>query len=220
MSVRVIVVDDHPTVRRGLRSLIEEESDMAVVGEADNGHAAIEITHQQIPDVLVMDVSMPELNGIEATRRIVAELPSVRVLCLSMHADQKVVAAMLAAGASGYVLKNAAATEFVEAVRVVAASQTYLSPSVASGVVNDYTLFLSGARKPAGPRLTSREREVLQLMAEGHGTADIAGRLTISAKTVATHRQHIMDKLGLYNTAALTKFAIREGITTLEPDPG
>ncbi len=217
MTIRVLVVDDHPTVREGLRSIIGEQSDMAVIGVAEDGYAAISAAREQAPEVVVMDVSMPGLNGIEATRRIQAELPHVRVLCLSVHADEHLVSEMLEAGASGYVLKDAAPVELVEAVRVVANRQTYLSPSVAGGVVRDYVSHLS-ADKAREPHLTSREREVLQLIAEGHDTGHIASRLTISPKTVATHREHLMQKLDLHSIAALTKYAIRHGISTAERD--
>ncbi len=216
MTIRVLVVDDHATVREGLKSWIDAQPDMAVIGEEKDGNSAIEAAGEHMPDVVVMDITMPDMNGVEATRRIVSQLPHVRVLCLSAHADDHLVSAMLQAGASGYVLKAAAARELVEAVRAVAANQTYLSPAVASAVVRDYRSYLSEPEQVR--KLTSREREVLQLLAEGHDTADIARRLSISVKTVATHREHIMEKVDLHNISALTKYAIREGITTSQPD--
>lgn len=216
MTIRIVVVDDHAIVREGLRSLLDRESDITVVAEAADGNAATEAAREHVPDVVVMDISMAELNGIEATRRIIAESPSVRVLCLSLHAEEHLVSAMLEAGASGYVLKACAAAELVTAVRTVAAHETYLSPAVAGGVVRDYVAHRTAAR--AGePRLTGRELEVLQLLAEGHGTKDVAGRLSISPKTVSTHRENIMRKLDLHSVAALIKYAIRRGVATVDP---
>ena len=216
-SVRVLVVDDHSIVREGLRSLLDAEPDIKVVGEAEDGNAAISEARQHQPDVVLMDVSMPRMNGIEATRRVVTELPSVRVVGLSLHADPHLVSQMLEAGAMGYVVKSAPVEEVTTAVRTVATSQMYLSPAVAGYVVRDYVT-TRVANKAREPRLTARELEVLQLIAEGHGTGEIAGRLFISAKTVSTHRENIMKKLDLFSVVALTKYAIRNGLTTAEPD--
>ncbi len=216
-DIRVLVVDDHPVVREGVRSLMDHEPDISVVGEAADGNAAIEVARRAIPDVVVMDVSMSALNGVEATRRITADLPQVHVLCFSLFADGHLVTATLEAGASGYVLKDAAPAELVTAIRAVAAHQTYLSTAVAGYVVRDYVAHRAAARTD-GPRLTRREHDVLQLIAEGGDTAEIAEQLSISTKTVGTHREHIMKKLDLHNVVALTKYAIRHGISTANPD--
>ena len=218
MSVRVLLADDHPVVRDGLRSVLGRESDITVVGKTADGNAAVEAVREHLPDVVVMDVSMPGLNGVEATRRIVGEFPRVLVLGLSLSADRHLVSEMLQANASGYVLKDAASEELVTAVRTVAANRTYLGPTVVGGVVRDYVANLDESRSRDGPQLTSRELEVLQLIAEGQDTAAIAARLRISTKTVGSHRGHIMKKLDLHSVAALTKYAIREGISTAEAD--
>lgn len=215
-SVRVLVVDDHSIVREGLRSLLEKESDITVVAEAPDGTSALSAALEHQPDVVMMDVSMPGMNGIEATRRVTSLVPDARVVCLSLHADPHIVSSMLEAGASGYVVKSADLIELATAVRTVAAAQTYLSPAIAGGIVRDH--LARRASLPSEPRLTDREREVLQLIAEGNGTGEIAGRLFISAKTVSTHRENIMRKLNLHNVVALTKYAIRQGISTAEPD--
>lgn len=214
MTTRVLVVDDHQVVREGLHSLIDRDPEMTVVGEQHDGAGAIEATRADPPDVVVMDVSMPGLNGVDATRVIVSESPAVRVLCLSMHSDQSVVSAVLEAGASGYLVKECASAELIEAIREVSATRIYLSPRVAGGIVHQYLEQLAATRSLDEPRLSGREREVLQLIAEGHTTKSIAGRLFISPKTVGTHRDHIKAKLGVSSVAELTKYAIRQGITT------
>ena len=214
-KVRVVLVDDHPVVRQGVRSLLDSELGITVVDEAEDGLGAIEAVREHIPDLVVMDLSMATLNGVEATRRIIAEFPSVRVLCLSLHADEHLVSGMLEAGASGYILKEAAVAELVSAIRAVAAGQTYLSPTVAGQVVRDY---VARRRADSVVQLTSREREVLQLIAEGHATKEIAAQLSISPKTVSTHRENIMKKLDLHDVVSLAKYAIRSGISTVSPD--
>jgi DNA-binding NarL/FixJ family response regulator len=216
MVVRVLIADDHRIMRDGLRSLIAEERDMTVIGEAENGRAAVRMVEDLSPDVVIMDVSMPELNGLEATRQIAGTLPGLKVIALSMHSDRRFVAGMLAAGASGYLLKDCAFDELVRAVRAVAAGQTYLSPGVAGAVVQDYVNRLTTADKPAPSVLSPREREVLQLVAEGWATKEIAARLHVSVKTIETHRGQIMDKLGVRSVAELTKQAIQMGLTSLD----
>lgn len=216
-TVRVVLVDDHPVVRRGLCALLDDEPGVDVVGEAADGNEAVELVKDLEPDVVVMDVSMRGLNGIEATQRIMQQSNEVSVLCLSLHTERPVVSAMLRAGASGYVVKASAPDELVTAVRTVASKRTFLSPVIAGGVVSDYVSRLDGAIGDE-PTLTSRQYEILQLIAEGDDTATIAERLSISKKTVGAHREHIMKKLDLHSIAALTKYAIREGITTLERD--
>jgi len=216
MGLRILLVDDHQIVRQGLRTLLEKEPDMEVVAEAEDGRAAVRLAREVSPQVVIMDVAMPDLNGIEATRQIVAESPGIKVIALSMHADRRFVANMLKAGASGYLLKDAAFEELAQAIRTVAANRTYLSPEVSDIVVKDY---LKGPQEEASAfsLLTAREREVLQLLAEGKSTREIADCLHVSVKTVETHRQQIMSKLDIRSVAELTKYAIREGLSSLDP---
>ncbi len=211
---RVLLVDDHAVVRAGLRALLDSQAGVDVVAESSDGEAAVAAAVESSPDVIVMDVTMPGLNGIDATREILARVPTTRVLCLSMHGDRDMVRAVLEAGATGYVRKECAPHELVEAIEVVSSRRTYLSPSVAAAVVNDYTELLASSRPADQPRLTARERQVLQLVAEGHSTREIADRLFISPKTVSTHREHVMAKLGVRSVAGLTKYAIRHGLTS------
>jgi len=214
--MRVLLADDHQIVREGLRSLLDREPGVTIVGEVADGSEAVDAARDTVPDVVIMDLTMPGLNGVDATRILTSEMPQVRVLCLSMHADRHMVSTVLRAGAAGYLVKECAATELINALHVVASNGTYLSPSVAGVIVRDYVARTSGVAPADEPALTNRERQVLQLIAEGHGTKEIAVRLHISAKTVATHREHIMSKLDLHSVAALTKHAIRRGITTVE----
>ncbi len=218
--MRVLLADDHAIFREGLRAILSDEPGVEVVADVADGREAVAVAQERAPDVVVMDLSMPGLNGIDATRAIVEQSPNVKVLCLSMHADRHMVAAALSAGATGYVLKNCASTELTEALRTVASHRTYLSPAVAGDVVRDYVARLSATEAANEPQLTRRERETLQLIAEGHSTKDIAVRLGISAKTVATHREHIMAKLDVHNVAGLTRYAIRHGITSVDDVPG
>ncbi len=211
---RVLLADDHKILRQGLRTLLEQEKDIQIVGEADNGRSSVKLTGELAPDVVIMDVAMPDLNGIDATRRITEIEPRTRVLALSMHSDGRYVRGMLQAGARGYILKDCAAEELTHAIRTVMAGQVYVSPGVTGAIVNDYVRQLSAANAPA--TLTHREREVLQLLAEGGSTANIAAGLHLSVKTIETHRKRIMDKLDLRSIAELTKYAIREGITTVD----
>ncbi len=214
MSVKILLADDHKIVRDGLRALIEGQPGMEVAGEAENGRAAVRLARDLSPDAVVMDVAMPDLNGIEATRQIVAEGAGARVIALSMHSDRRFVAEMLKAGASGYLLKDCAFEELTQAIQVVMGGQTYLSPGIASVVVEDYVRHAGEGADAVG--LTAREREVLQLLAEGRSTKQIASRLHVSAKTVETHRQRLMEKLNLHSIADLTKYAVRAGLTSLE----
>jgi DNA-binding NarL/FixJ family response regulator len=216
MTVRIVIVDDHQIVRDGLRSVMEREPDLTVVAEADNGRQGIEACRRVSPDVVVMDISMPDLNGIEATRKIKAEAPDTRVIALSMHSDKRYVRRMIEAGATGYLLKESAIDEVVRAVKAVAAGGSYLSPEVADIVIEGFRRRPGGRPEPVGPELTDREREVLQLLAEGKTSKEIAGSLGVSPKTVEAHRRQIMDKLDIHNVAGLTKYAIREGLTSVD----
>lgn len=216
MTVRIILADDHNIVREGLRSLIEKETDLEVVGEANDGRKAVHLAGELKPDLVIMDVSMPELNGIEATRQITRDMPDIKVLALSMHSDKRFVAGILKAGAAGYLLKDCAFEEMAGAIKAVAGGGTYLSPGVAGAVVQDYVRRLSDSDSSPSTVLTPREREVVQLLAEGKSTKQVAARLHVSVKTVETHRRQVMEKLDIHSVAALTKYAIREGMTILE----
>jgi RNA polymerase sigma factor (sigma-70 family) len=217
MPIRTIVADDHQITREGLMALIEREPDMEVIGDAESGRDAVSLARKLRPDVIVMDISMPGLNGIDATRQIARDAPESRVLALSMHSERRYAAAMFAAGASGYLLKKCAFDELARAIRRVAEGGTYLSDQIASVVVQDYVRRLSEADDSAFSVLTEREREVLQLVSEGRTTKEIAKLLHVSPKTVETHRQNVMEKLDLHTVAELTKYAVREGITPSEP---
>lgn len=216
MSIRIVLADDHKIVRDGLRSLLDSQDGMSVVAEADNGRAIVDLAIELRPDVVVMDVGMPDLNGMEATRQIVAEDANVRVVALSMHSDKRFVEGMLSAGAVGYVLKDEAFETLATAIETVVQEGAYLCPKVAGVVVNDYVSRLPLIRDEDKPVLTPREREVLQLLAEGNTTKQIASGLGLSVKTIETHRSRIMEKLEMRSIAELTKYAIREGLTGLE----
>jgi DNA-binding NarL/FixJ family response regulator len=214
MSISVFLADDHAVMRDGLKLLLETQEDIQVVGAAGDGRQAVRLVAQLLPQVAIMDISMPQLNGIEATRQIRGICPETRIIILSMHASSDHVLQALQAGAQGYLLKAGAGIEVVQAVRAVHAGERYLSKKVADQIVNDL-LLLSEATTPDGPLagLSSREREVLQLVAEGYSTAEIAEILPLSVKTVESYRSRIMEKLGLKNLPALIKFAIRHGLT-------
>lgn len=216
MSIKILLADDHKITRQGLRSLLEKEPDMEVVAEAEEGRTTVRLARELLPDVVVMDVSMPDLNGMEATRQIRAELPNVKVIALSMHSDNLFVSEMLKSGASGYLLKDCAFEELARAIHVVVEGKTYLSPAISGVVVDDYLHHLTKTESPGFKVLTDREREVLQLIAEGNSTKQVALKLHISVKTVETHRRQIMSKLNIHTIAELTKYAIRQGLTSLE----
>ena len=216
MSVKIILADDHRIMREGLRALLEREAGIEVIAEADNGRTTVELSRELNPDIVVIDIGMPDLNGIDATRQIVSDVPAVKVIALSMHSDKKFVREMLSAGASGYLLKDSAFEELGTALTTVINNQTYLSPKIADTVVKDYLGKVELKESKVSPSLTKREREVLQLIAEGKTTKDIASHLYVSIKTIETHRKQIMDKVGLNSVAELTKYAIREGLTSLE----
>jgi two-component system NarL family response regulator len=215
MTIRVLLVDDHELMREGLRAILEREHDIEVVGEAASGREAVARAGVLQPDVIIMDVAMKDLNGIEATRQIRREQHQVKVVALSSYADRRYVAAILEAGASAYLLKANAYDELRRAVHAVAEGKSYLCADVAGGVI----AAAAGTGSPAGSvfvRLGNREREVLQLLAEGLSSPQIARRLHVATSTVESHRRNLMSKLGLHSVAELTKYAVREGLTSLE----
>ena len=216
MSTRILLADDHKIVREGLRSLLEKQPDMEIIAEAADGRTTVKLVQEMSPNVVIMDVAMPGLNGIEATRQIITKVPGVKVVALSMYSDRRFIAGMLSAGASGYLLKDCALEELVEAIHTVVANGSYLSPTIIDVVVKDYIHHLEKTDPSAFSVLTTREREVLQLLAEGKTVKEIASQLGRSVKTIETHRQQIMDKLRIHSIAELTKYAIREGLIVLE----
>lgn len=207
-KTRILLADDHSIVRQGFRMILSAQPDMEVIGEASNGREAVEQSAALQPDVIVMDVSMPELNGIEATRRIAETTPRARVLALSMHRDSVYVREILRAGARGYLLKDAQESDFLAAVRAIAKGDGYLSPAVSDAVLSDYRKHVTDPID----LLTSREREVLQMIAEGKTNKEIASILNLSVYTVEAHRGRIMEKLNLHSTGELVRFAIRNGL--------
>ncbi len=214
MTTAILLADDHCIMREGLRSMLEAQPGFQVVAEADNGRMAVQLASERRPDVVIMDISMPDLNGIEATRQILAATPLVHVIALSIHSDRRFVLQMFKAGAAGYLLKNCAFEELTRAIRIVIEGQTYVSPAIAGIMVTEANRG-SAPEVPSVRALSRREREVLQLMAEGRTTKEVAARLRVSAKTVESHRKHLMEKLNLNSVAELTKYAIREGLTSL-----
>ncbi|MGO9595852.1 MAG: response regulator [Steroidobacteraceae bacterium] len=214
MTTRLILVDDHAIFREALRMMLRAETDIEVVGEAGNGREAIDLARELSPDIIVLDVGMPDMNGIEATAAIVDRSPQIKVIALSTHSDRRFVAEMIKAGASGYVVKTAASSELLRAIRAVAQGQSYLCPQVAAGVMRASTEDPQ-RRRSGPPELTRREREVLKLLAEGLRTASIAARMHLAPSTVEVHRRNLMRKLDLHSVADLTKYALREGLTEL-----
>jgi DNA-binding NarL/FixJ family response regulator len=210
--MKILLTDDHAMLRDGLAAVLAREPDLAVVGAAADGYEAIAKSRDLGPDVVIMDVSMPGLSGIDATRRILEERPGIKVLALSMHADRRYVHAMFKAGAAGYLVKDAAADELVHALRAVAAGETYVSPSIGGVTAED---FVRGDA-PLPSDLTTREREVVQLLAEGKTSKEVAVRLGVAVATVVTHRRQVMSKLGVRSIAELTKYAVRHGLTSAE----
>ncbi len=219
-STRVILVDDHTLVRAGVRALLQKIPDIETVAEADDGRQALEKVRDHAPDVVLMDVAMPGLNGLDATLRITKEFPHVRVIMLSMYTNEEYVHQALRAGASGYLLKDAGTTELEVAIQAVVRGDTYLSPAVSRQVVEDYLERVKGGTMPKEEiprpfeRLTPRQREVLQLIAEGHSTKEIARILQLGVKTVDTHRTQLMERLDIHDIASLVRYAIRTGMVT------
>ena len=216
MTIRIMLADDHKLIRDGLRALIEKHDNMEVIGEAADGQTAVLNAKKLSPDVVVIDIGMPELNGIEATRQLTALKCKPKVIGLSMHADRRYVSQMLKAGASGYILKDSAFEELDMAVAAVTKGKTYLSPHVAGTVVTEFKRVSKEDDGTVFTLLTDRERQVLQQIAEGSSTKDIASSLGVSIKTIETHRRQIMEKVNLFSVAELTKYAIKEGLTALE----
>jgi DNA-binding NarL/FixJ family response regulator len=216
MTIRIVLADDHEIVREGLRSLLEHHTDMEIVAEASDGVSAVEVATEQQPDVIVMDASMPGLNGIEATRQILHHFPQARIICLSMHSESQFVTAMLESGASGYLLKDCASEELIRAIQAVQAGTIYLSPAIGQVVADHFKPGGEYNEPSAFSILSDKERAVLQLLAEGHSTKAVAQRLNLSVKTIASHREHLMQKLAIDSIAGLTKYAIQQGLTTLE----
>lgn len=216
MGIRVLLADDHKIIRQGLRSLLEKQQDIEVVGEAEDGRSAVRLAAETAPDVVIMDITMPDLNGAEATKQILSKSPDIKVVALSMHSDSLFVTEMLKSGAAGYLLKDCAFDELTKAIRTVIDNKNYLSPAISGVVLEDYIQRLSKVGFASPDVLSDREREVLQLMAEGYSTKKIAQKLHISVKTVETHRRQMMGKLDIHTIAELTKYAIRKGLTSLE----
>jgi DNA-binding NarL/FixJ family response regulator len=216
MSIRILLVEDHAIVREGLRSLLESQPDLEIVGEAEDGRTAVELVRTLLPDMVIMDITMPNLNGVEATRHIISEFPNVKIIALSIHSNRRFVTDMLGAGAAGYVLKECLFDELVQAIQAVVDGGGYLSPKITGVVIGDYVKRVGATVDLSFTALTGREREVVQLVAEGKSTKQIALELHVSTKTVEANRRQIMEKLDIHSIAELTKYAVREGLTSLE----
>jgi len=213
MTIRILIADDHAIVAEGLKHLVEAQPDLEVIATVGDGREAVRVAKETEPDVVLMDLSMPELNGADATRAIIDARPECRVIVLSMYAEREYVRRALKAGATGYVVKRSAAKELVEAIRAVHGGQRYLSPRVADVVIDDYA---GDGKADLLEKLSTREREVLQLLAEGRTGAEIAQRLVLSQKTVETYRARLVEKLGIRDVAGLVKFAIQRGLVSLD----
>jgi len=215
MKTKILIADDHKLFRDGLKTLINKHPEIEVVGEAEDGLSAVALAQKLKPDVVLMDISMPDLNGIEATRKILSERPEIKIIILSMHFDRRFVTEALKAGALGYLLKDSTVEELVQTIHAVKSDQIYLSDKINDVVIKDYIKMAKSAESSAYTVLSAREREVLQLLAEGKATKEIAAKLNVSVKTIETHRKQIMNKLNIHSIAELTKYAIREGLTQL-----
>lgn len=214
MSTKVLLVDDHEIMREGLSALLRKHPEYETVGQACDGRAALKMVEQLKPDIVIMDIEMPNLNGIDATRQMISKRPDIKVLALSTHSRRSMVVKMLEAGASGYMLKDSAFGELMEGIKAMSEQRVYLCNRISKVVFSDYVKMLTNPKWTGGDGLTGREREVLQLVAEGNTTKEIANILCLSVKTVDTHREHIMEKLSIHNIAGLTKYAVREGLTS------
>ena len=217
MKLKILLADNNKLFREGLISLINQKSGLEVISEASNGREAVQLAKQLSPDIVILDINMPELNGIDATRQIKSYSPDIKIIALSMYSDKRFIKEMLKAGGNGYVFKNCAFDELLIAIDIVMAGKIYLSHVITAAIVEDFTSAVDSFIAP-GQSLSEREREVLQLIAEGNSTKDIASTMCLSPKTIESHRKNIMDKLEIHNVAELTKFAIREGLTSLDFD--
>lgn len=216
MTLKILLADNHTLVRAGIRALLEQIPDVVVVGEAADGREAIKLVERYRPNLVFMDITMPVMNGLEATVRIVKEFPQTRVVMLSVHTDEEYVLQALRSGAAGYLLKDAGRAELEIAVAAVARNETYLSPAVSRHVVGDYVRRTGGGSENRLDSLTPRQREILQLIAEGKSTKEIASILDVSVKTVETHRAQLMERLDIHDVAGLVRYAIRTGIVTAD----
>ena len=215
-KIRVLVADDHTIVRKGLCSLLEAKPDIEVVGEAEDGREAVEKVEALLPDVVLMDITMPRLNGLEATRQIKRLFPKVKIVALTMYTNEEYIQQFLQAGASGYVVKQAAPAELMSAIQAVYRGDSFLSPLISRTVIDEYLKRTEPAASSEEAKLTDREREVLQLIAEGYSNREIAQKLQISIKTAGVHRTNLMEKLGIHNVTDLVKYALRKGIIRLD----
>ncbi len=215
MSIKIMIVDEHKILREGLSTLIAKQPNMEIIGEATDGREALELVNKLSPDIILMDVTMPNLSGIEATRKIKSKNSDIEIIALSLHSDRRYVLGMIDAGASGYLLKECAFDELVRAINTVKNGKKYLSPEISSILIDEYSKKNPQDKLSIYSKLTPRETEILQLIAEGKNTKEISNRLNISIKTVETHRRHIKKKLKSESIAELTKIAIREGLTSI-----
>lgn len=214
-AIRILLADDHSLFRAGVHALLSSVPGVKVVGEADTGRKALEMVRAHTPDVVLMDIAMPEMNGLETTTRVTKEFPGVRVIVLSMHAGEEYVMQALRAGACGYLLKDAATSELELAVRAVARGETYLTPTISKRVIDDYLMRTTGSQGPVD-QLTKRQREILQLIAKGYTSKEMAQMLNLSPKTIETHRTQLMKQLDIHDVAGLVRYAIRVGLVTLD----
>ncbi len=216
MGIKVLMADDHTLIRAGIHELLSKHSDIEVVGEAENGKTTLKLARELGPDIVIMDIAMPDMNGIEATYQLLSLNKNIKVIALSMYSDRRFVRGMLKAGAKGYLLKDCAFEDLVDAIHAVVANKIYTSPKIAEIIMRNHILQLKRTDFSVYTMLTRREVEVLQQIVDGKTTREIAKQLSVSVKTVETHRHQIMDKLGIYHVAGLTKFSIKEGLTTLD----
>jgi len=215
-KIKVLVADDHTILRQGIKSLLANEEEIEVIGEAKNGREALTIIEETLPDVILMDIAMPGLNGLEATRRIKKRFPRMKVLVLTMYTNEEYIFQILNAGANGYLVKETAFQDLISAIKAVYKNEAFMSPSISKKVINSYIKRAQNDEQETCEILTTREREILQLIAEGNSSKKIAELLFISPKTVETHRTHIMDKLNIHNRTGLVKYAIRKGIVDVD----
>jgi len=215
-KIKVLIADDHTILRQGIKALLDNQAEIEVIGEAKDGREALTLIERLLPDVILMDIAMPGLNGLEATRRIKKKFPKIKVLVLTMYTNEEYVFQILNAGANGYLVKETAFQDLISAIRAVYRDEAFMSPSISKKVINRYMQRVRETNNTTGDILTTREREILQLIAEGSSSKKIAEALFISPKTVETHRTHIMDKLNIHNRTDLVKYAIRTGIVDID----